>query len=185
MQQTEIAQLLPEVFRRTVANEGPLRHLLGVMESLHEPSEDVLRHVDEFFDPLRARDDFIPLLARWMDLDWLMVENPDDPFPEDFAPLASGTGRLRELVFEAVSLSKMRGTVQGLVHFMETATGVRGFVIDENVALDGSARAFHLVIKVPAEARRYEAIIHRIAQAQKPAYVTYELNPIEATEGGG
>ncbi|MPZ68913.1 MAG: hypothetical protein GEU71_05230 [Actinobacteria bacterium] len=186
MRQTEIAELLPDVFKRTVPGEGPLRPLLGVMETLQEPSEEILATIDEYFLPHRTRENFVPLLARWLDLDWLMVENPDDSLPQDFTPLASGTGRLRNLIGAAVPLSKMRGTTDGLIAFLEIATGIKGFTVDENISADGSPWAFHLLIRVPRGAQMYQAMLHRIVQAQKPAYVTYELDfELEGEESDG
>ena len=186
MQQTEIARLLPTVFQRTIPSAGPLRHLLDVMEDLQQPSQDIIDNVDSYFDPYRAPVDFVPLLARWLDLDWLMVEQPDDPLPHDFVPLASGTGRLRELVSSAVALSKVRGTTAGLVRFLETATGVRGFEVLENVSSDGTQRPFHLLVRVPEGAKTYAAMIRRILETQKPAYTTYALEfPTSEEEGHG
>ncbi|MDQ4125565.1 MAG: phage tail protein [Actinomycetota bacterium] len=182
MRQAEIRRLLPSVFERTVDGGGPLAPLLDVMEHLHEPAERVLSELDAYLDPVRTRDDFVPMLARWLDLDWLMVENPEEALPSDFAPLASGTGRMRALAGAAASLSKLRGTVDGLTRFLEIATGVRGFSIYENVTADSATRPFHLLVSVPAPARGYEAMVRRIVEAQKPAYATYEIAADTDTE---
>ena len=176
MQQAEIRRLLPSVFERTIAGGGPLGPLLDVMEHLHEPAERILSGLDSYLDPVRTRDDFVPMLARWVDLDWLMVENPEDALPSDFSPLASGTGRMRALVGAAASLSRLRGTIDGLTRFLEIATGVRGFTIYENVDADSTTRPFHLLVSIPPAARGYEAMVRRILEAQKPAYATYELS---------
>lgn len=175
MRQAEIRRLLPSVFERTIDGGGPLGPVLDVMEHLHEPAERVLVELDAYLDPMRTRDDFVPMLARWLDLDWLMVANPEDALPSDFAPLASGTGRMRALIGSAAWLSKLRGTVDGLTRFLEIATGVRGFAVYENVTADSTAHPFHLLVSVPAAARGYEAMVRRILEAQKPAYATYEL----------
>lgn len=182
MRQAEIRRLLPSVFERTVDGGGPLAPLLDVMEHLHEPAEQVLSDLDAYLDPVRTRDDFVPMLARWLDLDWLMVENPEEALPSDFAPLASGTGRMRALVGAAASLSKLRGTIDGLTRFLEITTGVSGFAIYENVTAESSTRPFHLLVSIPAPARRYESVIRRVLEAQKPAYATYELSAEPALE---
>jgi len=56
MKQTEIAQLLPSVFQRTLRKGNPLAGLLAVMEALQQPSEDVLARLDAIFDPRRTPD---------------------------------------------------------------------------------------------------------------------------------
>src|SRR5215468_1137969 len=99
MKQTEIEQLLPGVFQRTVVPSGVLATLLEVMETLHAPAEEVLRELDAYFDPRRTANRFVPFLAGWADLDTLLSESsvsePDAPtFP-------TGLGRLRELVADA------------------------------------------------------------------------------------
>lgn len=176
MKRTEAELLLPGVFQRTVTPGSPLGALLDVMEALHQPAEDVLTTLDAYFDPHRTTDDFVPYLARWLDLEWLMVSDPGDPLPSDFVPLASGTGRLRELIAAAVPLSRVRGTARGLVRFLEIATGVEGFTVDEQVpGADGRPRPFHLRVRVPAAGQPYAALVRRIVDAQKPAYVTYEI----------
>ena len=74
MIKSEIAQLLPVVFQRTLNPGNPLTGLLQVMESLQAPSEDVLRQLDSYFDPRRTTDDFVPYLAYWADLTRLFDE---------------------------------------------------------------------------------------------------------------
>jgi hypothetical protein len=36
-------------------------------------------------------------------------------------------------------------------------------------------RPFFIVVRAPAEARRHQALIERIVEQEKPAYVTYQL----------
>jgi phage tail-like protein len=167
MRQAEIAQLLPGIIQRTLHPGNPLFAILAVMEALHAPSERVLERVDEFFDPYRAPDLFVPYLAGWVDLKWTLTESSD---------LASGTGRLRELVEHAAFLSQWRGTAKGLLRFLEIATGQAGFEVDEQV-LDqaGRPRPFHIRVRAPNAAAPYRALIERIIEVEKPAYVTYEL----------
>ena len=63
----------------------------------------------------------------------------------------------------------------GLVRFLETATGVEGFVVDEEVDAAGRPRPFHCVVRAPAAARRLRDLVQQIVEAEKPAFVTYEL----------
>lgn len=177
MKRSEIEQLLPGIFQRTLRPQTPLYALLEVMEALHAPSEAVLADLDSFFDPYRTPDEFVPYLAGWVDLDRLLHEAkgyaasnaPPPPFP-------TGQGRLRELIAAAAFLSKWRGTPRGLLRFLETATGATGFVIDERTpGPNGQPRPFHLRIVAPQSVQPYQALLERIIELEKPAYVTYEL----------
>ena len=123
MRRAEIERLLPAVFQRTVRDGEILAALLDVMETLHAPSEEALAHVERFFDPRRAPDAFVPTLARWVDLDRILINEGGSGGD----PLASGVGRLRELIAIAAELARWQGTRRGLLLFLETATGVPGF----------------------------------------------------------
>lgn len=175
MKQSEIKQLLPEIFQRTVRSGGPLHTLLAVMEDQHTPSENVLEELEKYFDPYRTPDRFVPYLARWVDLDRLLPESSED---DEAGPphFPSGLGRLRELIAAAAFLSKWRGTGRGLRAFLKTATGLDDFRIEENV--DGSTGEhvpYHLDIQAPPEAMPYRELIQQIVEMEKPAYVTYEI----------
>ncbi len=184
MKQSEILQLLPEIFQRTAAPENPLTVLLAVMEQLQAPAEGVLDGLDRFFDPRRTPDKFVAFLATWVDLASLLRDMPASGAATPggattgAAPLdalSTGTGRLRELVAAAAYLSQWRGTRQGLLRFLETATGLTGFEINEAVIEKGQAIPYHLLITAPAPARPYRSLLDRIIALEKPAYVTYEL----------
>jgi phage tail-like protein len=178
MKRDEIAQLLPAVFQRTLKEENPLSGLLDVMEVLQAPSEDVLQRLDSFFDPRRTTDEFVPYLAYWADLSRLFDENLNPKEQLDFSrsSIATGVGRLRELIAGAAYLSQWRGTRKGLLRFLQIATGYVDFDIQENVDLAGKPRAFHLSIHAPAESAKFSVLIERIVELEKPAYVTYELS---------
>ena len=176
MKRTEINRLLPVVIQRTILPGTPLDAILKVMEGLQAPSEDVLEHLDSFFNAYRAPDAFVPYLASWVDLERLFIAVPEE-FEGVIPPFPSGTARLRELVASAAYLAKWRGTAKGLIRFLEIATGVHGFTIDENVPeANGLPRPFHIVVHAPAETAPYQALITRIVDLEKPAYVTYELD---------
>jgi phage tail-like protein len=178
MKQSEIAQLLPAVFQLTLNEGNPLPALLEVMEALQAPSEAVLLQLDSFFDPRRTRNEFVPYLAYWADLTRLFddVPNPKDEFPFSRSSIASGVGRLRELIASAAYLSQWRGTRKGLLLFLQTATGFAEFDIKENVTLDGQPQRFHLSVYAPKDSAQYRNLIERIVELEKPAYVTYELS---------
>ncbi|MCI0398270.1 MAG: phage tail protein [Chloroflexi bacterium] len=177
MKRTEIERLLPGVFQRTILPGNPLSALLEVMESLHTPSETVLAQLDTFFNPYLAPAGFVPFIAGWLDLERFLAQAPeklDARTAEALFP--AGLGRLRELVATAAFLSKWRGTARGLIRFLETATGITGYTIEEQVpGKNNQPQPFHIRVAAPQEAAVYQALIERIIELEKPAYVTYEL----------
>jgi phage tail-like protein len=178
MLQDEIKQLLPAVFQRTVREDNPLKTLLGLMEVLHAPSEAALAHLDATFNPRRTTDEFVTFLAYWVDLDRLFEDEPSGKWQVGFSrhPMTGGLGRLRELIAKAAYLSQWRGTRKGLLLFLQIATGLENFVIDEQVKdAKGRLRPFHIRVTAPAEGIVHEHLIQRIIELEKPAYVTYEL----------
>jgi phage tail-like protein len=157
----EILGLLPAVFRRSVAEKSALDALVALMEHLHAAPEARLAAIDEVLDPRRAPDPFVPVLARWVDLD-----------PE----LASGTDRLRALVALASELLRWQGTARGLAAFLQVATGADTIRVDDAVAdKAGGVRPFHLLVVAPAALRPYEDALEAIVAREKPAYVTHKL----------
>jgi phage tail-like protein len=176
MKPNEIAQLLPGIFQRTLHPGNPLSGLLEVMEGLNDIPEETLENLDAFFNPYRTPDRFVPFLADWVDLEWLLVQSPGERLVTGVMPLHSGLGRLRELIAASAHLAQMRGTAGGLVLFLETATGIQDFKIEENLSCaDHQPRPFHLCIHAPQESTPYRVMIERIIEFEKPAYVTYEL----------
>jgi phage tail-like protein len=173
MRRAEIERLLPGVFQRTLRDGEVLAALLDVMETLHAPSEAALAEVERFFDPRRAPDAFVPTLARWVDLDRILIREGGN----GAEPLPPGVGYLRELIATAAELVRWQGTRRGLLLFLETATGLAGFAIDEAVpGPDGRPRPFFLGVRCPAAAAPYRGLIDRIVSQEKPAYVSYALD---------
>jgi phage tail-like protein len=176
MDRSDLESLLPEVFRFASRREGDplLRGLLDVMLALVRPREDALGSVPEHLDPLRCPPSFVPFLARWVDLHGLLEERPGrgDAGPS----LSTGSGRLRELVARAAEIVQRRGTAAGLVLALEIATGESGFEVEETVR-DGEGRIvpFHVRIHAPPSTRPHRALVRRLIEAGKPAYVTYEM----------
>ena len=189
MRSEEIARLLPDVFQAAlrppdqgvVEPDRRLAALLEVMEGHHEPVERVLDTLHEHLDPRLAPDRFVPYLAGWVDLEWLLLAAPGEPIPGP-VPLASGLDRLRELVADASYLARWRGTARGLLRFLDVATGVPGFTVEEHVSAGETAagqdvpvRPFHIRVVAPRAAEPHRALIERIVASEKPAYVTWEL----------
>ena len=157
MKRERIAELLPVVFQRALPHSPPLAAILGVMEAMHAPSEDALARFGDALNPRTAPDRFVPFLASWMGLDFVS----GGAAPIDLA-------RLRELIANANTIAKWRGTATGLILFVEIATGLRGFTVDE-------PRPFHFVLRAPQAAEPHRELIARIVDTEKPAYVTSEV----------
>jgi phage tail-like protein len=173
MRRSEIARLLPGVYQLALepvdtsglGTDTRLAAALDAMEELHNPCEEKLDRLDSYIDPRRAPDEFVTYLAGWVDLEWLTGGR-----------VTTGPGRLRELVAQAMTLSRWRGTGSGLTDFLVAATGVSGFVIDESPPDEsGRPRPFHLLIHAPAAVQEHAALIERIVETEKPASVTYEV----------
>lgn len=173
MTREEILELLPEVFQRTATGAGdPLTALVDVMSAQHAPAEAVLADLDAYLDPRRCPDAFVPYLSRWVDLAWLFLDPPDDPYAQPGRPFAAGAGILGELVARAAVESRRQGTAGGLVRMLEAATGATGFSVDEAVRDDtGTVRPFFIRVHAPEAARPLEALVLRIAAHEKPAHV--------------
>jgi phage tail-like protein len=186
MKSADIDRLLPGVFQQTLEDEhGPLRAVLNVMEDLHEPDEQRLQAVDAVFDPYRTPDRFVAYLSGWLDLDYLLIQGPGEAGGH---VLPSGIGNLRELIRAGSELMRWRGTSRGLLGFLETATGLTGFQIEDQVLDEtGLPRPFHIRVNLPPEAERYRALVDVIVRAERPVHVTHELGPPPeaATPPGG
>jgi len=174
MRRSEIARLLPSVYRQTLAEGQPLWVLLEVMADMHQPSELVLDEIEEYFDPYRTPPEFLPFLARWLDLDRVFPEACR--YGRETCNTGTAEGNLRELIAAATSLSQWRGTKTGLKRFLEIGTGISGFDIHEMVrAPNGATRPFHIRVVAPKESRPYQSMIERVIDQEKPAHVTCEL----------
>lgn len=178
MKSDAISRLLPAVFQRTAQPGSPLLALLGVMERMHAPSEQILRHLASVFNPRTTPDRFLPYLSRWVNLDWvfeqmLMEWQADPGRPVPYPP---GLGSMRELVALGFRLNRESGTAVGLARFLTTASGMTGFAIEENPEEpSGAPMPYHIRVKAPAAAAPYRVLLQRIVEMEKPAYVTYEL----------
>lgn len=196
MRVEEIARLLPAIVRRSLyeganldrppgaspdapqpmaallrTSERPLAVFLRLMERLHAPSEARLENLEDYFHPYDAPDAFVYYLASWFDLAPLFTERVTDR-PGDYY-FAGSVGRLRELSAAALRLANRRGTHTGLRDFLEVATGLEGFTIEED-----ETRPFHVTIACPSGAADKPLVlnlIREIVELEKPVYVTYEL----------
>ena len=186
MKRADIERLLPGVFQRTLHPGNPLVALLEVMEALQQPAEAALARLDATLDPRRSSDEFVPFLARWLDLERLFEEPPVGKVgPASSRPISTGLGRLREVIASAAYLAQWRGTARGLRRFLETATGSHGFEIHEQVTgPDGAPKPFHILVRAPEATARHRSLLERIIESEKPAHVTYELAFAQIGQGG-
>lgn len=171
MDSKQIARLLPGVVQRTLppdlnAANSPLAALLTLMTALHQNPEDVLSQLERYLDAATAPEDWVYYLASWFDLEPLFVESS---LRSEYV-FSAGMGRLRELILAAVSLVNERGTYRGLRRFLQIAIGHEAFNVTEDAALP-----FHIRVHYPRAAASHLALIRRIVELEKPAYVTYEL----------
>jgi phage tail-like protein len=161
MSRERIEHLLPSVVRRAIAPGSPLFALTGVMADLYDPADEAAGSLDGYFDPWRCPERFLPLLAAWVDIP---------------LPVTTGSRRLRELIAVAVGLHQVRGTRRALLAFLEAATGLAGFEIDEAVPdAAGRVRPFVVAVRAPEAARAHAAMIERLIESERPAHVRCEL----------
>jgi hypothetical protein len=171
MRRETIERLLPGVYQRAAEPGSPLSAVLDVMAGLHEPDERLLSAVDDLFAPYRTTEPLIRYLTGWVSLGYLLgADGGADGGANGWAPLPIPPARLRNLVAESPRLARWRGTPGGLRWFLEIATGVNGFVVEEPVD-----RAFHFVLHVPPQAEDQLGVIRRIVAMEKPAAATYEI----------
>jgi len=177
MKRNQIEKLLPVVYQRCINPGTPIYALLDTMEGLHAPAEQVLDKIDSYFNPNTAPEPFVQYLAGWVDLDrYLGEELSEEANISRTFTVSIEPGRLRALIASAARLSQWRGTAKGLKLFLETATGVNGFRLEEQVDQDKDpARVFHFRITAPQAATRFQDLITKIINGEKPAYVTYDL----------
>jgi len=163
MRRAAIERLLPAAYQRAAVPNSVLGTLLDVMETLHEPDEQVLADVDSLFSPYRTSDALAAYLTRWVALDQVITAPSG-------AVLPIRPGDLRNLVALGAHLAQWRGTPYGMRHALEVATGVPGFAVDEP-----ADRPFHLIVRVPPAAADRLALVTRLVAVEKPAATTFEV----------
>lgn len=173
MEVARIARLLPEVYQAAIVPGGVLDAALAAMEGQHAPAEAALRDLDACFDPRRATEPFLRMLAAWVGLEALVQ-----------APAATGEGRvmveeasLRELTARAAELSRLRGTAGALRVLLELATGISGFVVEPAPPdAEGRTQPFAAMVSAPAAARPFAALIDIVVAEHKPAFTTVTVS---------
>jgi phage tail-like protein len=180
MEQQRILRYLPENYQLAAADgRGVMRAMLAVMEGMHAPVDRVLRSLDSFFDPYRAPDPFVLLQATWLGLDRYFDWSGGSPGVGE-ARFPAGIDRLRLLIVEFPVLVRSRGTHQSLTRFLEVATGITGFIVEDGMQ---TGSAFHIVVHVPATAASLADLVRRIVAGERPAHATWEVRMIEDDPG--
>ena len=164
MKPDEILDLLPWVMQQAVGQHEAYAALVDVMAELQAPAEETLDQIHEYFDPGRTPRPFLPYLASWLDYDWV----PDESARAEAC-------RTRRLMEAFLPLTRSRGSVRGLVKFLELATGTAGVRIDEDAA------QHHFTIYVPSAGGALKAAIQQIIEREKPAHLTFGI-AVEETD---
>ncbi len=175
MDAAAIAKLLPEVFRETNQPNSALEAVLGVMEAFTNPTENVLSSLDAWFDPRRAPDKFLVMLATWVALG-PYVEDTGQEARDGWSRRSIDPGSLRELVSRGASLARLRGTRSTLLAMLQIATGIDGFEVIENPpGANGQPQPYSFRVEAPAAAKPFEGVVSRIVEREKPAFITAEI----------
>ena len=161
-----MTDLLPEAFRVASVSSPPLRALVAAADDMLRPVRETLDSLDTLVAPYRIRDDLVPYLSRWVDLDWLTLPDADST-----TALVRGVpvARQRDLIAAAADLSATRGTRAGMLRFLRLALGCDGFEIESERG------PFHLRVVVPPEEADHIDLVRRIVGAIKPAHLTHEV----------
>jgi len=100
---------LPAAYQEDEASRKFLERFLSIFDTDLQESEDLITNISSFIDPASAPADFLPWLAKWLELDLyeLMGE------------------RNRDYLANAVELYKWKGTARGLKALVEILTARR------------------------------------------------------------
>ncbi len=150
MRHDHIAGLLPAAYQRSLQQPSSvLSALLGVMEGLHERSEEQLAAVEDLFHPYRCPDRMVAFLTRWVAADHL--------------------GARRDVVSRGAAIAQIRGTATGLREAIRIATGLSEVQIEEP-----ADRPFHIIVRVREQAE----LVRHIVELEKPAATTFEIGEL-------
>lgn len=168
-----IPRLLPEAMQAGLSPGSVLETLVAVMQAHLSPDEAILADIDRWFDPRRAPEDFLTILAGWVGLERTLLSEMDGPSAR---PGAIDSAALRELILRAAAFARERGTARTLRQILQIVTGCDAIAIVENPpGEDGEPRPFHMRVELPGSALRHEALARRVIETWKPAAVTSEI----------
>lgn len=169
MRSDEIARLLPEIYQYAAQPGTPLDAALGIMSVLHGSLEEAIAEPETYVDPRSAPQTLVPVLASWLGLGGYLDRRTERQ-RGGHGRTAPDPGDLRELTHIAADLGRRRGTASALRTFLETATGVTGFTVDDN-----TGEPFHIRVTVPPAAQGRLDLVERIVRGEKPAFSTAEI----------
>ena len=163
---TPIGPALPSMYHE----DDFIQRLTTVFDAALDPVIATLDCVDAYLDPLLAPEDFLVWLSGWVGL---VV---DDAWPPD---------RRRQLVADAVSIYRTRGTVASLAAAVELYTGAPPEIIEggghgwsstAGTPLPGTARTDIVIRVVTPDPSRIEArVLETIVTENKPVHLTHRI----------
>src|SRR5712692_959871 len=116
------ASLLPELLQHADTGPGaggdtptPVARLLKIIDPMFADFESVLDDISDYFDPLLAREDFLPWLASWTAL----------VLRADWSP-----EQKRKVLFQIIPLYRKRGTKAGLEEYLKIYVGEGASIFD-------------------------------------------------------
>ncbi|CAA6806355.1 MAG: Unknown protein [uncultured Thiotrichaceae bacterium] len=172
MKAEEILRLLPAVYQQQAIEGQPLMALIMLMSWFHEPEEEIVEELDQYFSPYHTPTNFLPYLGSWFLLD--QYYSYTDQGEKICFP--TGSGRLRQLIEHYAKIAQWRGTSKGLIMMLELATGMNGFHIEEQLHnTEGVAKLFHIQVIAPIESKHLKNLLNKIITNEKSAFVTYDL----------
>ncbi len=218
---SKYTRFLPAVYREGSQNTGPefvdrllqgFERALGLTPSVMDDPlvqttdpqgvEDLLANISGYFDPTVAPPQFIDYLASWVALE---LEQSEDWMGTDFgettqeldqlAPLAAVRDtRNRDLIQNAASLYRIRGTKAGIEEYLKIYAGDISVQISEltdlftvgvtsvvgaDVMIGERPHYFQVRVSVPAPnptiLAQYKRAVRAIIDNEKPAHTYYDL----------
>lgn len=170
-------RFLPASFHQDPDSVRFLDRYLSYFDTVFAEITAANRDIAALFDPRVVPDAFLPWLGSWFDLEFLAT------WPENLR---------REMIAQAVSYYRMRGTVAGLQRILQWHTGLRPplpQVIEHfrlpagdpamvgGAALDpgSAAHAFTIVMPAHAAPAAERPVLDRLIAASVPAHTRWQL----------
>lgn len=179
----DYATLLPELLQRApdgqASGAAPVARLLRIIDPMFAGFETVLDALPDFFDPVQAREDFLPWLASWTALvlraDWSLEQK-------------------RTVLFRIIPLYRKRGTKAGLEEYLKIYVGEGVSIVDDDEPPPGGESAgsgsgpvaegnpaHHFRVNVAfstpdrAELKKKTDSVKAVLDIEKPAHTHYTL----------
>ena len=144
----------------------PIDAMISAMAELLASLDAGVAAAPECIDPRKAPERFLPMLALWMDLAWLLEHGATGE-----RRLRSGTGRLRELIALRAHHLRLRGARAPLEETVRLATG-----LDEIEIIEDPDAPFSFSLRAPPLDPTTRARIVQIVAREKPAYVAWSID---------